>query len=244
MMLRFRRAINHLAVKEIKLVGRKYTWSNNHQIPTLTTIGRVYCTLKWEEWYTVPILQPLPSSTSDHCPLLITPLITPKIKPKLRFESFWTNMQGFHEKVQEAWDREVPHSMNGLATLHVKLSRTTKTLRAWSRSLVPQGKIAMTICREVIGQLEKAQESRQLTTGEWNLIKELKIRILGLAAIERNKAKQKSRITWLQKGDANTRFFQLMVNVRKQRNFIHTLHIEDQLAVKQSEKQQAVYNHF
>jgi exonuclease III len=48
MMLRFRRAINHLAVKEIKLVGRKYTWSNNHQIPTLTRIGRVYCTAKWE----------------------------------------------------------------------------------------------------------------------------------------------------------------------------------------------------
>jgi hypothetical protein len=35
LMLRFRRAINHLEVKEVQLVGRKYIWSNNQQNPTM-----------------------------------------------------------------------------------------------------------------------------------------------------------------------------------------------------------------
>jgi hypothetical protein len=45
MMLRFRRALNHLEVKEIQLVDRKYTWSNSQQLPTMSRIDRAFCTI-------------------------------------------------------------------------------------------------------------------------------------------------------------------------------------------------------
>jgi hypothetical protein len=51
--------------------------------------------------------------------------------------------------------------------------------------------LVMVICREVIHQLELAQDSRQLSTSEHNLIKHLKSRILGLAAVEKRRAHQK-----------------------------------------------------
>jgi endonuclease/exonuclease/phosphatase family metal-dependent hydrolase len=38
LMLRFRRASNHMEVKEVNLTGRRYTWSNGQQNPTLTRI--------------------------------------------------------------------------------------------------------------------------------------------------------------------------------------------------------------
>jgi hypothetical protein len=47
---------------------------------------------------------------------------------------------------------------NSLATLHIKVSRTTKALKIWSKNIMSQAKIAMAICREVIAQLDKAQE--------------------------------------------------------------------------------------
>jgi hypothetical protein len=50
-MLRFIRALNHLEVKEIQLIGRKYTWSNSQQNPTLTRIDRAFCTPEWEDFY-------------------------------------------------------------------------------------------------------------------------------------------------------------------------------------------------
>jgi hypothetical protein len=87
-------------------------------------------------------------------------------------------MPGFLEKVQEAWSREVPYNANHLATLHIKLSRSANALRAWAKSLTPNGKIAMTIYREVVDQLERAQEIRQLSLEEVPLHKHLKNKIL------------------------------------------------------------------
>jgi hypothetical protein len=89
--------------------------------------------------------------------------------------------------------------------------------------LIPQDKLAMAICREVIEKLEASQEIRNLSPGEGSLLKLLKSRVLGLAAIHKTRARQRSRLTWLQLGDANTRYFHMMANARKKRNFIPSL---------------------
>jgi hypothetical protein len=173
--------------------------------------------------YDEPTLQAFSSSTSDHCPLIFTPFNTPKFKPKFRFESFWMNMPNFKEVVMEAWNRDTPHHLNHMLSFRVKLSRVAKALRFWSKSLVSHAKLAMTICRDVILQLEVAQERRPLSLGEIELIRKLKLRILGLAAVERSRERQRSRVTWLRKGDANTKYVHLMATMRKQINFIHVL---------------------
>lgn len=200
LMLRFRRALNFLEVKEVDLVGRSFTWSSNQDTPTLTRIDRAFCTTEWEEHYIDPVLLPLSSSASDHCPILLTLLDTPYIQPRFRFESFWVNMPGFHDCVRDAWDKLVNSNQNPLGILHIKLSRTAKALRSWSKTLVSQHKLAMTVCNEVICQLETAEENRRLIQRERALLKLLKSRVLGLTAIEKCRARQKSRITWLRKG--------------------------------------------
>jgi hypothetical protein len=98
----FRRALNYLEIKEIQLRGRKFTWSNNQNPPTMTRIDRAFCTPAWENCYSNPILQAQSSSRSDHYPLLLLPLIVPKIQPKFRFEAHWPQMPSFHEVVCEA----------------------------------------------------------------------------------------------------------------------------------------------
>lgn len=244
MMLRFRRALNSIEVKEIPLTGRRFTWSSQQNTPTLTRIDRAFCSPEWEEAFVNPILQPLSSSSSDHCPLLLTSLNMPRPCTRFRFETWWTQMPGFHQQVQLAWDRPVPQEHNAMLTLHIKLSRVAKALRAWSKTLIPQGKLAAAVCREVIAQLETAQENRILTTQELDFLKQLKNRVLGLSAIEKSRARQQSRLTWLRKGDANTKYFQLMVNMRKRKNFMHSIQTDGGLASSQSEKQRAVYGHF
>ena len=45
MMGRFRRLINDLSLKEIPLHGRKFTWSNLQDSPTLVKLDRVLCSV-------------------------------------------------------------------------------------------------------------------------------------------------------------------------------------------------------
>jgi hypothetical protein len=70
------------------------------------------------------------------------------------------------------------------------------------------------------------------------------VRLLGLATIEKSRAKQISRVTWLKLGDANAKFFHLMENNRKKKNYMHTKQVNNDLAVTQAQKQQAVYEHY
>ena len=68
---RFRRFINDLALKEIPLHGRKFTWSNQQLSPTLVRLDRVLCSVDWEEKFPNCLLQSMASNDSDHCPLLL-----------------------------------------------------------------------------------------------------------------------------------------------------------------------------
>jgi hypothetical protein len=48
MMGRFRRLVSDLELKDIPLMGRRYTWSNGRDNPTLVKLDLVLCTVDWE----------------------------------------------------------------------------------------------------------------------------------------------------------------------------------------------------
>jgi hypothetical protein len=48
--------VNDLDLKEIPLLGRRYTWSNEREAPTLIKLDRVLCTIEWEAMYPEVIL--------------------------------------------------------------------------------------------------------------------------------------------------------------------------------------------
>jgi hypothetical protein len=200
MTTRFRRTLNHLEAHEIQLLGKRFTWSNEQRSPTMSRIDRMFRTIPWEELHHDATLQILSSSTSDHCPLLLHAQEHMSRPPIFRLESHWPLMSGFTECIQKAWNQPVGMSQNAMMKLHIKLSRTAKALSAWAHTIIPMGKLAAVICREVIAHLESAQENRTLSEEEGHLKKLLKDRILGLAAIERSRACQQSRLTWLKKG--------------------------------------------
>jgi exonuclease III len=51
MMHRFRRLIEDMALKEIPLIGRRFTWSNQREAPVLVKLDRVFCSVDWEMFY-------------------------------------------------------------------------------------------------------------------------------------------------------------------------------------------------
>jgi hypothetical protein len=102
----------------------------------------------------------------------------------------------------------------------------------------------MIICLEVIAQLDNAQENRSLTDDEIQLKKLLKSRILGLATIEQSIAQQQSRLTWIRKGDTNTRYFHIIASTRKKNNFLVVLSNDTDVVTSQSNKHQVIFSTF
>lgn len=148
-------------------------------------------------------------------------------------------VEGFREVVQAAWDK--PQTGSSHTILSKKLAETARALRAWSKPLFSNARLQLHIANEVILRLDVAQEDRSLSSEEISLRQDLKIRILGLAALERSRRRQASRINYIKSGDACTRFFHLRMSARKRRQYVPSLKKQDDtLAWNHDDKQKVL----
>jgi hypothetical protein len=100
------------------------------------------------------------------------------------------------------------------------------------------------IADEVIFNLDVAQEDRVLTAEERQLRGLLKNKLLGIAAIDRIKWRQRSRNTWIREGDVNTKFFHLRANGHQWKNHIPSLIGPAGLVTKHEEKEHILLQHY
>jgi hypothetical protein len=104
MMGRFRRFLDDVEIKEIPLLGRKFTWSNERASPTLVRLDHAFCCLGWEEVFPDSALQSTASVVSDHCPLVLGMKVCTSGKRHFHFESFWPKVPGFLDAVMQNWE--------------------------------------------------------------------------------------------------------------------------------------------
>jgi exonuclease III len=97
MMGRFRNVINDLALREVQLHGRKFTWSNQQINPILVKLDRVFCSADWDSFFPNVLLQSSASQDSYHCPLILGLKDNFYEKKRFHFESFWPKMEGFFD---------------------------------------------------------------------------------------------------------------------------------------------------
>ena len=100
MMGRFRRFLDDNDLKEIPLLGRKYTWSNERRSPTLVRLDRAFCCGDWENIFPDAVLQSTAAGVSDHCPLILGLKVCTSGKRRFHFESFWTKLPSFLDAVK------------------------------------------------------------------------------------------------------------------------------------------------
>uniref|UniRef100_A0A0E0DYK4 Uncharacterized protein n=1 Tax=Oryza meridionalis TaxID=40149 RepID=A0A0E0DYK4_9ORYZ len=149
-------------------------------------------------------------------------------------------LQGFLEVVQESWHRSI-FAINPIAVFSIKLCRLARDLKRWNKRQVGDIALQFAVATVVIFQLDVAQESRSLSDEERLLISNLKSRVLGLAMLNKIKIRQWSRLTWIQEGDVNSKFFHLKANSRRRKNFIQSLQTPTGIAVTNQDKEEELY---
>lgn len=76
-------------------------------------------------------MRALSTDCSDHAPLLLQTTVIPWATKRFRFESFWTNFDGFLQVVSDAWVCPL-HDADAFRVLDYKLRNTAKALKSWS----------------------------------------------------------------------------------------------------------------
>ena len=245
MMGRFRRLINDLALQDLCLKGRHFTWSSERDSPTLERLDRVLVSDDWLDVFPDHSLSALSTECSDHAPLLLkTDCAIPHFK-RFRFENIWPRFDGFLETVATAWNAPVPaHELDAFRVLDIKLRATATALKSWSAKHVGNVRLQLAIAKEIVFRFDCAQENRTLAPHEVALRHKAKLNCLGLASLQRSIIRQRSRITYLTKGDANTKFFHLQACHMSRKNYIESVRVGDAHLVREEEKAEAFFKHF
>jgi hypothetical protein len=119
-------------------------------------------------------------------------------------------------------------SPNPITRLRVKLARTARALRSWSKEHFGDATFQLHLTNEIILRLDLAQENRCLSDQEFCL----------------RKSRQASCISSLREGDANTRYFHVKMNSRRRKNFVHALAADTTIATSHPDKERVLFDHF
>jgi hypothetical protein len=162
LMRRFRQTLDTLQLAELHLSDRRFTWSNERDVPTLERLDRAVASVDWLEDHPHYLLRPLSSDSSDHAPLLLLMNTEPWGRPRFRFEDIWRKFDGFLCVVQVSWSQPLS-DVDCSRRIDIKLRHKAKALKNWSASHVGSVRLQLAAARAIILELDIAQESRLLS---------------------------------------------------------------------------------
>jgi hypothetical protein len=164
-MSRFRHFVLEQEVKDLYLHGRRFTWSNEREVPTLTRIDRAMVSVDWDLMHPDAILQALSSSVSDHAPIHLSLSAAFRPKRRFKFEAFWLNLEGFDEALREAWVCD-PGIVDPFRRLDALFRNAAEYFQAWGERKVGNIKLKIAMANTLILRFDVAQESRTLSHAE------------------------------------------------------------------------------
>ncbi|CAO2147693.1 unnamed protein product [Urochloa humidicola] len=220
----FNDTIHDLALLELPLLDRLFTWSNKRQSPTLARLDRVLFNLDFGDAFPNCSLTSRTRNTSDHVPLVIS-LSTDIPRPFLfRFENLWLLNPSFLHTVLPVWSAVAPRS-DAAGNLVARVKALRSAAKVWSKTQ-RKPPCFLNNCRFLIHLLDVFEETRTLSTGE------LRLRLLcqdRLALAVRQQAaywKQRGKCRAVKEDDENTRYFHARASQRLRRNNIRLVQVD------------------
>ncbi|XP_059450878.1 uncharacterized protein LOC132181647 [Corylus avellana] len=216
----FRNFIDQHGMVDLGFVGNPFTWCNNRTgFATIKErLDRGLASLEWVHLHPDFSLIHLPASISDHNPISLNTNNTSSFLPRpFKFEEFWTLDPSCGLVIAATW-KHLVSGPPGLVLVK-KLAQTKAALKRWNNLIFGniQAKIKSSLFK--IDQIQISPPSSQASLQESLLKKELD----GLLIKEESLWRSKSRETWLQCKDLNTRFFHSSTLIRRRSNAVNFL---------------------
>ncbi|CAL1353631.1 unnamed protein product [Linum trigynum] len=214
----FRDFVNSAGLLDVGFKGAPFTWSNRQGIAThiLERLDRgLVSSNLLTTWPNLQVTH-LSDLGSDHRILLLQLIpAAGKGKPRFHFDLRWAANTEAREIIAQVWQ------LNVSGTLQFQLFSLCKEAR---HQLVQWARLGTTNSARHIRELREAiQAERDTLQTDWDIITGLETQLSAAYLQEEAYWRQKSRTTWLQKGDSNTNYFHITTTQRRRHNLIEVL---------------------
>jgi hypothetical protein len=235
----FNSLIHSLALFELPLTDRQFTWTNRRSPPTLMRLDRAFLNVAWDATFPDSSLASRPRLTSDHFPLLITASTAIPASHRFHFENAWLLDPLFLPTTLPSWSRETTCT-DAAGDVAARVKRFRFAAKAWKKTHRFIHALDNN-CKFVIDLFDFLEEFR-LLSGEESLLRADARSALELST--RSQAafwKQRGKFRAVREGDENTRFFHALASQRRRRNHIRCLDVDGATLVSHSGKAAALH---
>ncbi|XP_073368047.1 uncharacterized protein [Aegilops tauschii subsp. strangulata] len=136
-----------MELRDVYMHGRRYTWSNERDSPTLVRNDRFLCISDWDTSQPHCLLRCLATTVSDHCPLFLDCSPQHAGPKRFHFERFWIKLDGFYAAEADAWagvDDPDP-----FRRVYLRLKLTARRLQSWGARTTGHVTLQLMIAREL-----------------------------------------------------------------------------------------------
>uniref|UniRef100_A0A803PY48 Reverse transcriptase n=1 Tax=Cannabis sativa TaxID=3483 RepID=A0A803PY48_CANSA len=196
--------------------GERYTWHNNNVngINVKERLDYAFVNSYWYESFAAMTLHHLDFYQSDHRALKakITPRFhsaLQKSKSRFRFEKMWLHGEHCTDIIDKVWSSFVA---NTAAQLSKNLATVSSQLTSWHRAKFGDLPKKIKISQDKVASLNNSTDT---SPAHFDLLKSSESILDELLLQEEENWKQRSRVSWLQSGDSNTKFFHQKANGRR-----------------------------
>ena len=129
---KFNALINSLALHELHLSDRLFTWTNRQTPPILARLDRAFFDNFWNAAFPDSVLSSLPRATSDHVPLLVMASTTIPKPSHFYFEDTWLTDPLFLPSTLPSWTGAV-RGTSACGALSAKKKAFSSAAKAWKK---------------------------------------------------------------------------------------------------------------
>ncbi|GKV29211.1 hypothetical protein SLEP1_g38157 [Rubroshorea leprosula] len=160
-----------------------------------------------------------------------------------KFFNVWLQDHVFREMIEKQWNSFNIQGWGGYV-LKEKLKLLKNSMKEWTRSHVQEVDKQIEEAKDNIAKLDCKGELQQLTEEESSRKRDLLLNLWENIQKKEEMARQKSRMTWMKEGDANTSFFHRCIKSRWRRNEINSLMVNGKTLHEVEELKQGVTKYY